>query len=111
MSIECKSCHRDFDSQGVDLKFPVCPKCNELHETSRGNYATEKYEPKYKKGDIPANMRWSVWERDDFTCKRCGSRRYLTIDHVYPEIRGGKTEENNLQTLCKSCNSSKRDKV
>lgn len=111
MSNECQSCHKDFESQNVDLDFPICPKCSEFHEDGRVNYATGNSESKYKKEDIPTGMRWEVWERDDFTCNRCGSRRYLTIDHIYPEIRGGKTEMDNLQTLCKSCNSSKKDKV
>lgn len=59
------------------------------------------------KARIPPELRWEVWERDDFTCRRCGARRYLTIDHVVPESKGGPMEAENLQTLCRSCNSSK----
>ena len=56
---------------------------------------------------IPSDIRWQVWERDNFTCKTCGSRKNLSIDHIIAESRGGKLEMENLQTLCKSCNSSK----
>ena len=56
---------------------------------------------------IPPAIRWEVWERDDFTCQHCGVRRHLTIDHIYPESRGGPIHADNLQTLCKSCNSAK----
>lgn len=64
----------------------------------------------YKKQPIPKDLRWTVWERDDFTCQICGSRRNLTIDHIYPESKGGELTLENAQTLCKSCNSRKNAK-
>jgi hypothetical protein len=60
-----------------------------------------------RKKKIPSRVRWLVWERDNFTCMHCGSRRYLTVDHIVPEARGGTLAMDNLQTLCKSCNSKK----
>ncbi len=60
-----------------------------------------------RKVKIPGKLKWIVWERDDFTCKACGIRRNLSVDHIVPESKGGLTELNNLQTLCKSCNSKK----
>jgi len=65
----------------------------------------------YKKKPIPYGLRMKVFERDDYTCKHCGSRKNLTADHIYPEIMGGKATMNNLQTLCKSCNTRKGAKV
>jgi hypothetical protein len=65
----------------------------------------------YKKGVIPVDLRWEVWERDNFTCQHCGARRYLCIDHIYPESRGGQTVLSNLQTLCKRCNAKKSCKI
>ncbi len=59
---------------------------------------------------ISEALRWEVWERDNFTCKNCGKRRFLTVDHVVPLATGGATEKANLQTLCKSCNSQKGDR-
>jgi hypothetical protein len=60
---------------------------------------------------IPLEIRWQVWERDNFTCKHCGSRRDLTVDHIFPEFLGGSFELSNLQTLCRRCNSRKGIKV
>lgn len=60
-----------------------------------------------KKQPIPAELRWAVWERDDFTCQDCGTRRRLSIDHVHPESLGGTLDPDNLQTLCVPCNSRK----
>jgi 5-methylcytosine-specific restriction endonuclease McrA len=62
---------------------------------------------KYKKQPIPEPLKWEVWERDNFTCLHCGSRKDLSIDHIYPESRGGKTTLENCQTLCRNCNSKK----
>jgi hypothetical protein len=62
------------------------------------------------KTKIPEGIRWDVLERDNFTCQRCGSRRYLSVDHIKPESRGGTIEMSNLQTLCKPCNSAKGNK-
>lgn len=59
------------------------------------------------KGAIPLDLRWDVWERDNFTCQECGARRRLSVDHVIPESAGGPTVFDNLQTLCVSCNSQK----
>ncbi|HJB68761.1 MAG TPA: HNH endonuclease [Candidatus Fournierella excrementigallinarum] len=35
----------------------------------------------------------------------------LEIDHIIPVSKGGRTEEDNLQTLCWKCNRSKGDKI
>lgn len=41
------------------------------------------------------------------SCLRCGAVDDLTIDHVTPIALGGKSNLDNLQILCRSCNSSK----
>jgi 5-methylcytosine-specific restriction endonuclease McrA len=64
-----------------------------------------------KKAYIPKGLRWKVWERDNFTCKKCGKRQDLSIDHIIPESKGGGMEEDNLQTLCFSCNAKKYNNV
>ena len=34
----------------------------------------------------------------------------LAVDHIRPASLGGSSHEGNLQILCKSCNSAKRDR-
>lgn len=62
---------------------------------------------KRDKVGIPESLRWEIWERDDFTCQYCGTRRHLTIDHILAESKGGTLDSDNLQTLCRNCNSRK----
>lgn len=51
--------------------------------------------------------RENVFKRDEFTCQYCGTNKELTLDHLIPKAKGGKTSWNNLVTACKSCNSLK----
>lgn len=43
----------------------------------------------------------------DGCCPSCGRLKPLEIDHVVPLIKGGPTNIDNLQPLCKVCNCSK----
>jgi len=61
----------------------------------------------YKKDPISAILRWRVFRRDNYRCVQCGAWADLTVDHITAEREGGKTVEDNLQTLCRPCNSSK----
>lgn len=51
--------------------------------------------------------RENVFKRDGFKCQYCGTENELTLDHLVPKAKGGKTSWNNLITACKSCNSIK----
>lgn len=46
-------------------------------------------------------------KRDGLFCQCCGSVQNLVVDHIEPSSLGGKTEIENLQLLCRSCNSRK----
>jgi 5-methylcytosine-specific restriction endonuclease McrA len=53
--------------------------------------------------------RQNVFRRDGNNCQYCGSGKDLTIDHVMPRSRGGKSSWDNLVAACKACNSRKGD--
>lgn len=48
-----------------------------------------------------------IFERDNFTCQKCGSKEDLTIDHKIPLSKQGDNKEENLWTLCQKCNQNK----
>jgi 5-methylcytosine-specific restriction endonuclease McrA len=45
------------------------------------------------------------------SCIACGSTKNIEIEHLVPVSRGGDYSVGNFTSLCKSCNSSKRDKT
>lgn len=60
---------------------------------------------------IPQNVVRAVWDRDGWECRECSTHRDLTVDHIEPVVLGGTDETDNLQTLCRSCNSRKGARV
>ena len=53
-----------------------------------------------------------VFRRDNYTCQYCGhSGRDLTIDHVIPKSRGGRTSWENMVVACKRCNLRKGNRT
>lgn len=51
--------------------------------------------------------RKNIHVRDNYTCQYCGSTSNLTLDHVMPVSRGGKSTWENVVTACYPCNSRK----
>lgn len=59
------------------------------------------------KQSIPGSLRKAVFERDAYRCKNCGDWHNLSVDHIFPESKGGTLDLSNLQTLCITCNRKK----
>jgi len=59
---------------------------------------------------VPYSKR-NIMVRDGHRCVYCGSREELTIDHVIPTSRGGKTNFENCVTACKLCNNRKNNRT
>lgn len=57
------------------------------------------------------HIREFIFKRDGNKCLRCGNVNSLTIDHIIPISKDGLNKISNLQTLCRSCNSSKGTKI
>jgi hypothetical protein len=60
---------------------------------------------------VPDTLRAAVLLRDGGRCRRCRRSINLEVDHIVPVSKGGKSEESNLQILCRRCNRSKCKKL
>jgi hypothetical protein len=58
-----------------------------------------------------ASLRKSVLAKTGGTCTYCGSDFDICVDHIVPVKAGGCNSIDNLQPLCRSCNSSKSAKM
>ena len=60
-------------------------------------------------------LRRSQWWRNRIAsgiCHYCGSKTApaeLTLDHIVPLVRGGRSTRGNCVPACKACNTRKRD--
>jgi 5-methylcytosine-specific restriction endonuclease McrA len=80
--------------EGISIQVPLVMK---LIKLIRSIY----------KSKVPFSKR-NVMIRDKFKCVYCGvDDSRLTIDHVIPVSRGGKTTFDNCVSSCKPCNSRK----
>lgn len=55
--------------------------------------------------------RQNVFKRDRFSCQYCGSGKNLTLDHIIPRSKGGKSSWINLITACRRCNTTKGNRT
>ena len=58
----------------------------------------------------PMGLKRELMERQNSTCVYCGHRRtprLLEIDHIFPVVRGGSNDIDNLQVICRPCNMRK----
>ena len=66
------------------------------------------------KSTIPRFRKRILFNRDGWSCQYCSKKLVLnnmTIDHVIPKCKGGKTTWRNCVVCCKSCNKTKGAKL
>ena len=86
-------------------------KCAQHMLDAKGGH-TRRFRP-----PIPKSVQRAAYQRDSYTCVQCGLEgrgetheekvKGFAIDHVIPHAAGGSSELENLQILCRKCNSSK----
>ena len=103
---------------------------HEKTSNSSDTYDSLAYRHNYLKEDLIANVpnlplldikrnfddaqRQVIYRRDKGVCKCCGKKcewNEWEADHILPWSHGGKTEVENGQVLCSSCNSKKGNRV
>jgi 5-methylcytosine-specific restriction endonuclease McrA len=85
-------------AEGIIMKVPAVMK---LIKLIRALYRTR----------VPFSKK-NVLVRDGFRCAYCGmEKEKLTIDHIVPKSRGGKTTFENCVSSCTECNNKKGRKT
>jgi 5-methylcytosine-specific restriction endonuclease McrA len=73
--------------------------------------AEEEIEREKRKARELRRSQWWKNRRGAGVCHYCRRRfpaRELTMDHIVPIVRGGKSSKSNVVPCCKSCNTKKR---
>ena len=105
--MECLECGYQYFANGCDVWLRKCPawQTKARSRTSTPHRNTSR--------SISDKLRYQILKRDSFKCCACGASPAkeasveLHIDHIVPWSKGGKTEIDNLQTLCSKCNLGK----
>jgi 5-methylcytosine-specific restriction endonuclease McrA len=53
----------------------------------------------------------NVFRRDEHACQYCGAGSNLTIDHIVPLSRGGRSGWDNVVCCCRKCNGRKGNRL
>lgn len=69
-----------------------------------------RFDPRSRE-PISKKLRKAVYERDHYRCVECGATDHLSLDHIIPWSLGGEDTMENLQTMCRSCNSRKGNRL
>ena len=80
---------------------------------SRNNTRKRKHRLK-SLGKLDVDAWLAKCEKLDHICQICNiklTQKTLTMDHIFPVSKGGTNNIDNLQPLCRSCNSKKHDKI
>ena len=63
------------------------------------------------KARVMRNSQWWKRKRSTGICHYCGNKfppKELTMDHIVPIARGGRSVKSNIVPCCKECNTKKR---
>lgn len=90
----------------------------EWRQKNRVRHAAYQHRRRTRKTHAGGYYTVAEWDalkaKFNFTCLSCGRQEpdiMLTADHVIPVVKGGSSDINNIQPLCRSCNSSKGQKI
>lgn len=95
----------------LDNYYEFLNRYNEL-KTKKSLYEINS---RIERAKMSESLRYDIMKRDNFKCQICGASSkegaVLHVDHIIPVSKGGKTEPDNLQTLCSRCNIGKSNKM
>lgn len=93
----------------------------EKHRVARGSFADRSRGSRHERGYGTEwdKRRERILQRDNGLCQEClrhgrvtgvGGKPYSAfVDHIIPKAEGGTDDDENLQTLCRTCHTAKTD--
>lgn len=94
------------------------PEDHDWIKTSTGQIAAPQIVVLKKYGERPPRRvnfnKFNLARRDNYSCQYCGESigvQKMTIDHVLPRSRGGKSTWENCVAACARCNGLKADRT
>jgi HNH endonuclease len=101
--------------QFKNKKYRHYSECSEYCSYKESTKNSIKKTTRKRRTPISRQLRFEIFQRDNFTCQYCGKQKVekaeLEIDHIIPIAEGGKDEYSNLTTSCKDCNRGKSNKM
>ncbi|MVT28523.1 HNH endonuclease [Acidovorax citrulli] len=97
-------CPRVAGAHGADRGADRPPAAGSARHRPRPRGAGQRRRPGARR--VPGVGGGVNWEQE-YRCVSCGGFKDLTCDHIHPESKGGPTTLDNLQTMCRPCNSKK----
>ena len=101
----------ELKSSEIKELVQICQRKIDEYIAKRGKKIWEHR--RKSSGLISGSIRWEVLKRSKGRCEACGvtnDKKALEVDHILPRANGGSDELHNLQALCYSCNSMKKNK-
>lgn len=92
-----------------DARKPICMDCEKVHRARalRAAGRVRQVRELYAEGSHTAQEWAALIAACEGKCLRCKKIAPLTKDHVQPLSKGGADYIDNIQPLCRSCNSAK----
>ena len=104
----------DFDGLTHEQVAELTRLCQEKLDEFKQNRGSAIWQHrKLSDGYISGTIRYEILKRAKFRCELCGISaeiKALEVDHIIPRNKAGSDDPSNLQSLCYSCNSMKRDR-
>jgi len=88
--------HKKWETENSEKRAVITSRRRSLQASAEGSFS---------------DLEWlDLCKKYGNKCLCCGEVKKLTVDHVIPLILGGANSIENIQPLCKSCNSKKGGK-
>ena len=88
---------REWEQNNPDKRKAIIHRRRAGLESSDRHYTAEEWQ--------------ALCAKYDYRCLCCGEQKPLTVDHIVPISRNGSNDIDNIQPLCRSCNSKKHDSI